>query len=204
MTKFILDAGHGGMAFGNYLTPGKRSPEVPPGIYEGEFNRNICFKIWTRCVERNIECVRLISDSPINIPLSERIEYINQLYKKEKDIVLLSIHANASGYRKWVEEDLGFVTFVSHNSSLKSKQFAYCISKSMEKFGPIPHRDDKMKNFSIIKKTHCPAVLLECGFMTNHIDAEILASDDGRQAIADATIFAIKDFMSGSTEVLKY
>jgi N-acetylmuramoyl-L-alanine amidase len=204
MTKFILDAGHGGMAFGHYLTPGKRSPEVPPGIYEGEFNRDICFKIWTRCVERNIECVRLISDSPINIPLNARIEYINQLYKKEKDIVLLSIHANAAGYGKWIESARGFVTFIAKNASLKSRQFAYCISKYMDELGPIPHRGYRMSNFSIIKKTHCPAVLLECGFMTNHIDAEILASDDGRKSIAGAIIFAMKDFISGSTEVFKY
>lgn len=190
MTKFILDAGHGGMAFGHYLTPGKRSPEVPPGIYEGEFNRDVCSMVAGIC--RGVIDVEFLNPGAINIPLTARVKYINQLYRKEKDIVLLSVHANAIGHGKWVDSARGYASFVAHNASETSNEFARLLRWNMIDTR-MSNRGEKCANFTIIKKTHCPAVLLECGFMTHPSEAKRLASKSFRMSIALAIYIAMAE-----------
>ena len=75
--KFLLDPGHGGVAFSHYLTPGKRSPEVPPGIFEGEFNRAVCGYL------NNGEKFLSIVPGPIQVPLESRVGFVNKLAKLE-------------------------------------------------------------------------------------------------------------------------
>jgi N-acetylmuramoyl-L-alanine amidase len=77
--KWILDPGHGGMAFGHYMTPGKRSPQVPPGIYEGEFNRAIANSVH----DGNYLETIVTNPGPINISLKKRVSFVNSI-KGEK------------------------------------------------------------------------------------------------------------------------
>ncbi len=193
--KWILDAGHSGVGFGHYLTWGKRSPEVPPGILEGEFNRRICHLIHKISPSNTLE----LTPGPINIPLSywqdkkyfsSRTAYVNELYKRERkqgnEIAVLSIHANAAGNKGWYDRE-GCVIFTPKNPTSKEDTLALYIADS---FNEIPHKDSaiiKHKNVSrILSKTKCTSVLIECGFMTNKDDAKYMASEKGRFEIAKA------------------
>jgi len=184
MTKFLLDPGHGGVAFSHYLTPGKRSPEVPPGIFEGEFNRAVCGYL------NNGEKFLSIVPGPIQVPLESRVGFVNKLAKLE-DVALISVHANAAGDGKQWNAANGFTIFTSKNSLTESQILARCIHKEFfESFGDtIKSRGIKQENFTVIKKTKCPAVLVECGFMTNKSDVAFLSSGSGQRAIA-AAIYA--------------
>jgi len=187
--KYILDAGHGGVAFGHYLTKGKRSPQVPPGIYEGEFNRKICSgvpKLLDGCLD-----VMQLNPGPVNISLSSRVNYINELSALEKTI-LVSIHANASPAKGWSSAN-GFVVFHSTNASNESKELACIISDTMGKI-VINSRGVKVSNFYILRKTKCPAVLVECGFMTNKEEAIMMNTLNGQFFICRAIANALRIF----------
>lgn len=196
----ILNPGHGGVAEGYYLTPGKCSPDKLKNgkyFYEGEFNRSICnfiqqFNIWER---RNLKLLTLVP-GPIRVSLRNRIDYINRLHKKEP-CILIEIHSNASG-NKW-DSIKGFAVFIAENASQTSKRIAKLIHTDLEfdLKGFIEPRYEYYvsKNVSsTLSRTKCPAVLVECGFHNNKEEVEILAKPVNQMRIARSIWETIKEF----------
>ena len=188
---YLLSAGHGGTAFGHYRTPGKRSPgkrkPADPGIFEGEFNRDIC----NRIVERDKDGAFLfINPGPINISLKEKIGFVNWLAQRER-VCLIEIHANAAKGPSW-STGHGFAVFHSWNASNASEILCDFIRRAwIQNVPEIFNRGIKVEDYSILKKTDCPAVLIESGFMTNRSEAELLSTDTIRESIADAIYQAV-------------
>ena len=193
--KWILDPGHWGMVWGHYLWPGKQSPMVPPGIYEGEFNRDMCQRIHALDPANTVITV----PGPINVPLRARIKFINKLSTVE-DCALLSIHANAAGRAGWNEAQ-GHAVFHSRTPLAASKRLAHTVSTQLERAHYTSSRGVKKANFSIITYGHkrilqakIPAVLIEYEFMTNRHGAMMLADPDIRHRLAIATVIAMGEF----------
>lgn len=191
MHKLIIDAGHGGMLFGEYLTPGKRSPgkehHCDPGIFEGETNRDIARHLF----ERN-RFAEMLTPGPIDIPIGKRVKAINAV--ADSRTLLVSIHCNAPKGSGW-SKSRGHTVFHSRNASGRSERFAVLISENLIEHVPsIPSRGTKKANWSILKDTICPAVLVECGFMTNRDEAELLASQFTQESIASAINKAFDQF----------
>jgi N-acetylmuramoyl-L-alanine amidase len=190
--KFLLDAGHGGVCFGHYFTPGKRSPEVPPGIYEGEFNREIAELV--RHEGRHDFDIEVLNPGPINIPLKDRVDYVNQVARTE-DVTLLSLHVNAAPAKGWSDAN-GITIFRSGNASLNSVRFAWSLSKTLESELPeMKMRGIKKRNFTIIRRTICPAVLLEMGFMTSKHDMAMLNNVNGRARLAAGILDGMRSYL---------
>lgn len=86
----ILDNGHG------INTPGKRSPDGR--LREYAWAREITKKIKQKLDSLGIESYILVPEL-IDISLQERVNRANKIYKeqKNKNVILLSIHCNASG-----------------------------------------------------------------------------------------------------------
>ena len=175
---YLINSGHGGAVEINgvkyYLTKGKRSPEVPPGIFEGEFNRDISRRLVYRInIETDHQAINL-TPGPINIPLKSRVKYANELMDEVSELVIwLSIHANASGKNGW--SDASGPRVFCHPGSIEGRSIA-------DKLGwPVK----TSRTLYELRKTKMPSVLLECGFMTNRSEAEIMASEPGRKKISD-------------------
>lgn len=193
--RFILLAGHGGMAFGHYMTAGKQSPEVPPGVYEGQFNRTICRTI-DRYAENTGFSTEILNTGPYNIPQGDRVDLINNIHAKTGDkCILIVIHANAAGAPGW-SSARGFGVFHSRNASTRSKVLARMVEQSMRKGIESPSRGIKIRGHGITTYTKCPAILVECPFMTNRTEAEYLASERGQTEISEAIWNAIVEFDS--------
>jgi len=187
---WVFDPGHGGISPGGlYLTPGKRSPEVPPGIYEGEFNRDMARRLQAHCEGAGIDST-IISPGPINVRNLDRANFSNQLHRHRKNCVYLSIHANASGNGKEWNQAKGFVVF--HYPGSKPGQDMARIFHHHLAQGPISSRGIKTARFTVLAKTSHPAILVEYGFMTNMEDTAVLASQAGRVELAHHTFQAIQ------------
>lgn len=184
--NWILDPGHPGMAFDQYLIRGKQSPQVPPGIYEGKFNRSICDTI--TCYQDAVVTV----PGPINVPLSTRVKFARQLNKRIGNCALISVHANAAGKSGWSGAN-GFAIFHSRQASEKSKLLARIVEEELSSGQDrIKSRGIKKANFSIItlgqKKIlngGMPSILVELGFMTNWDEAALLAKAGYRWILAN-------------------
>lgn len=189
--KFLLDPGHGGLAFGHYLTPGKRSPEIPPGFYEGDVNRRICQLITERHAS-NYEMLT-IAPGPVNIPLAARVKFANQLYRREPNLALISIHCNASAKRGWSAPN-GFVVFRQFGADSKTHKLAGVLHSYYNDLGIFRSRGIKEANFAMIRGPKCPSVLLEMGFMTNKEDTRLLQDPHTQIRIAGAISDAMSAF----------
>jgi N-acetylmuramoyl-L-alanine amidase len=189
--KFLLDPGHGGLAFGHYLTPGKRSPEIPPGFYEGDVNRKICNEI-TRRRGVNFWAIT-INPGPVNIPLAARCKFANQLYRKDPNLALISIHCNAAAKKGWSASN-GFVVFRQFGANSKTHRLARLLHNYYNDLGIFRSRGIKEANFAMIRKPKCPAVLLEMGFMTNLKDARKLQDPLTQVRIAGAIAAAMSAY----------
>jgi len=177
----ILDNGHGGMLNGKYQTNGKRSPKWPDGtqLFEGVFNRGVVLKI-ARLLDWAEISHEILVPEERDVSLPERVQRANKIYKKRPDSILISVHANGHSN----ESANGFEVFTS-NGSTRSDGYAKIIhSEYVSKIKEIRDRGVKEAGFYIVRRTHCPAVLIECGFMTNFKECQFLLKNEYRIARA--------------------
>jgi N-acetylmuramoyl-L-alanine amidase len=196
--KVLLDPGHGGVLWGqHYFTRGKRSPQVGPGvgIYEGEFNRKVAFRVAEHLDSHMIPC-HIMGSLVDNMPLSRRVKFANEVYRLEPDTVLVSIHANAAKGKGWSGGN-GSRIFACPSGSKKTWDLAEKLMLSFKEISP--NTWIKKNNFTIIYRTHCPAVLVECGFMTNFEEAAFMASDEGVMTYALAITEGLLAFEWGQS-----
>ena len=198
----ILDNGHGNN------TPGKRSPLLDDGrqLFEYKWNREIVDMIAKKLLEKGIAHHILVPEIT-DIPLSTRVNRANKIYYEYKtkgyDVILVSVHVNASGMgMKW--ENPNYWSAWTSNGMTRGDAVADSIYVGAEKvFKPLNLRiasdwtdkdTDMESNFYILKKTAMPAVLTENFFMTSVEGCKFLLSEQGKKLCTDAHILGILDY----------
>jgi N-acetylmuramoyl-L-alanine amidase len=191
----IFDWGHG------LNTGGKRTPNFPDGSFmrENEFNRDVGLRAYNLLEKHeNIDVVFTTTEKR-DIDVPERVDRINDLYKKVKylydKIVLVSIHANASNSKNQWDDVGGTATFYyTYNET--DKKFAEVIQRNLiAKTGLASHRGGVVgEEFYIIKYALMTACLCECAFMTNKKEAELLRTDEFRQACAEGIVNGLLEY----------
>jgi N-acetylmuramoyl-L-alanine amidase len=190
---WLLDFGHGGMRpDGTYTTaPAKMFRFKEFTICEGIINRAIGKIVVAGLKSLEIDYA-MVSDPIEDTPLSIRVSRADAAYAKDKRCVYLSIHSNAGG-------GSGFEIFTYPGQS-KSDKVANIFCEVYQKHFPkYPFRFDKSDGdydkeaaYFVLRKTDCPALLVENLFFDNQKEAEYLISTAGQKAIAGCILDAIK------------
>lgn len=197
-TLVIVDAGHG------FETLGKRSPNGV--LREYAWNRD-CAKILVECINHmpNFEAYYLVpEESETDVPLEVRVKRANNVYKIYKDkynVVLISIHCNAFGDGKTFNNAKGWRIYTTVGKT-ESDSIATAIwDAAKDKFVAQKVRadwsdgdSDYEENFYILRKTSCPAVLIENFFMTNKEDYEYLISPTSIYECAEVIVDGLKSY----------
>jgi N-acetylmuramoyl-L-alanine amidase len=192
MSKLIaLDNGHG------IRTPGKRTPKWTDGtksiytkndfMHEWEFNRGVVKRLKVE-LERNGFRVLEVSPTDIDTSIIRRTRAAN-LAKAD---IYVSVHANALG-NVWNEKVNGIETLTSGKA--ESLALGKILQKHMVWASGL--RDRGLKDGSwlgVVKGTHMPAVLVECGFMDNPAEAKMLNMSEYRQQMAVALCKGICEY----------
>ena len=200
---WLLDNGHGGVDNGVYLSAPNYDPHNPSTwykmhvhedgpLFEGEFNRQIVDKIAWKLSQLGIDYTVIVPECE-DISLEERVTRANNIHKRDKRCVFVSIHGNA--FNSNAE---GFEVFTSKGET-KSDPIAEVFSEEMDKMFPsevmrwdISDGDkDKEANFYLLKNTWMPALLTENFFFDNPEQAKLMMSEDGQEKIAQAHVNAI-------------
>lgn len=188
---WIIDCGHGGMKNGKYTTAPAKMHKFPEfTIYEGVINRLIGQKVVDSLKASRIDYA-VVSDPIEDNSLESRVRTADNVYKKDKRAIYLSIHSNAGGGK-------GFEVFTSPGQT-KSDKIAEIFCTAYRRGLPgFPLRSDKADgdadkeaDFYVLRKTDCPAVLVENLFFDNLEEAIYLQSDAGQTAIAKCIFDAI-------------
>ena len=180
MLKIIIDAGHGPH------TPGKRSPDGQ--LREFEFNEAVARRLKKKLHNENVLCI-FSHDINRDVPLNERITLANRM----KANLFISIHANAFG-TQWNEVN-GIETFTWINARCVTRSFATLIHQEVIKSTGRKNRGIKQGNFAVLRETNMPAVLVECGFMTNKQEMKLLKEPMYQQQCADGISTGIQRFI---------
>lgn len=188
----ILDNGHG------FDTKGKRSPIWPDGsqLYEWEFNRDIVRRICVLLDGEDIRYEKLVPEN-LDISLKERCRRANVIYDRTGgNCFLISIHGNAGGGTGWECFTTPGTTGADKIATVICKVFEKEFGGQFKmRFDDSDGDPDKEADFFILRHTKCPAVLTENFFMDNPIDCKLMLSEDGRQRIAEAHYWAIREII---------
>lgn len=189
----IIDAGHGGEDGGTVSSS---------GIIEKDINLAISLKISqilklygfdTRMIRSDD---RLIYDSDCKSVREKKVSDIHNrmdIVNSYPDSVFLSIHQNHFDQSKYC----GAQVFYSKNNPA-SKEIAECIQTSIvSKLQPENTRLVKPSGSEIYLLYHAksPAVMVECGFLSNGAEAQLLNDDEYQTKMAVAIIQGILTYL---------
>lgn len=195
---WAIDAGHGGMKDGKYVTAPSKMYTYEDGmvIYEGVVNRSIATILYNKLIDHHIDFA-LLYDEIADTTLDNRCLRVNKMHHKNKlskkylDVITLSIHSNA-GHGK------GFEVWTSPGPTKSDVVAEYFCRKYIEHFPQYPFRSDvvdfdldKEAKFKMLVGTAGPSVLVENLFFDTRDEAEYLLSLEGQNAIADCMLMAI-------------
>lgn len=172
----IIDAGHG------IDTPGKRTPIINNNkdyILEFEFNISLSIILYKLLKNNNIK-VDFSFNSIYDSDLSNRIFNINKnllLTKRSYKPILVSFHTNAFGDGKSFNNARG-VEILYNPNNLDGLRLSEFIHKEL--VNSIPNLIDRglknRSNLALLNKSNLPSCIIECGFMTNKEDVELLTN----------------------------
>lgn len=162
----VLDAGHGGTDQGT----------CNGDVLEKDINLAVVLKIKEQLEEYGIKVI-LTRDSDSNISLEERAELANE---RNADL-FISIHCN---YYEDSSEISGLECYYNPSSE-RGKVFADSIISAVEKSERINVRNAKPEDFSVLRNTEMPAVLVELGFMSNYTELINLTDNNYQQHLAE-------------------
>ncbi|TYP72633.1 N-acetylmuramoyl-L-alanine amidase [Paenibacillus methanolicus] len=173
--KVVIDAGHGG-----------KDPGAPSviGKYEKEFNFAVAKKVMALLdKETRIQGIMTRSTDTF-VELDGRVKIANDA----KADLFISIHANraASSSVSGVE---------TYYTRANSKAFADIMHKHLVKGTGLKDRKVRTANFRVIKYTTMPAVLLECGYLSNKNDTSVLFTDAKQNQLAAEIVSGIKEYL---------
>jgi N-acetylmuramoyl-L-alanine amidase len=174
MSKLIaICDGHG------INTPGKRTPFFPDGtfMHENDFNRAVAGIVDKHLLRCGFRTLRVAPDDT-DTPLKVRTDLANNAHAD----FYISIHANTMG-SAWGNAK-GIETYHYIKISQESKRAAEIIHKHLLEGTKLLDRGVKTADFHVLRETHMPAVLVECGFMDNLIEAKLLLTQAYREECA--------------------
>ena len=193
-TTVILDAGHGGEDGG---TLGAN------GILEKDVNLEICKILCDMLRANGIDVImtreddRLLYDHNVDYKgRKKKLDLAARLAVTEStpDAIFVSIHMNSFPDPKY----RGMQVFYSPNHSDSAVLADTIRQMNIDHLQPDNKRQTKMATSAInlLHNAKCPAVLVECGFLSNPEDAELFRDDDYKQRVAFVLFCSITKFLN--------
>ncbi len=163
-TVVVIDAGHGGFDRG-----GIARQRVP----EKTMNLDVALRLRTILQASGYRVV-MTRDTDVFIPLGTRVAIANSY----RNAIFVCIHFN-SAPRSGAN---GIETYFYSNESLP---LASAIHYHVAGGAPTPNRGVRRRGFFVLRRTRIPAVLVECGFLTNATEAQYVQNVNYRQKLAE-------------------
>lgn len=190
--RILLDAGHG------IDTLGKRSPDG--AFLEYKWNREVAELAYALLEEHGFDVDFVVTETN-DIPLKTRVRRVNEICSLHgsHNVLLLSIHSNAAGMgASWMNAK-GWSAYTTKGKT-RSDIAAKCLYDSFEEEFKerVIRRDwsdgdpDWEEDFYIIKKTSCPAVLLENFFYDNKEECSFLLMEQTKRRVAKAILKGVQ------------
>jgi len=160
----VIDAGHGGHDRGGI--PGQRVAEKVMTLDVAQRLRNV--------LQASGYNVVMTRDSDVFVPLGTRVAIANSY----RNAIFVCVHFNATN-RSGAS---GIETYFYSRDSLP---LASAIHHFVVGGAPSGNRGVRRRGYYVLRKTSIPAVLVECGFLTNPTEAAYAQTASYRQKLAE-------------------
>ncbi len=186
--NIVIDPGHGG----------KDNGTCYENVLEDEINLNIATKLMNICIDDGaISSLTRVGDYDLSSQyaknrkredLKKRVEFINS----SNADYFISLHLNSYPNNKNV---YGPMVYYKRNDE-ESKNIAVNVMNSLNELTktskPI-HPED----FYLFKHTNAPGILVECGFLSNYKERELLLDNEYQEKIARTIYKGLDDYLLG-------
>jgi N-acetylmuramoyl-L-alanine amidase len=170
-TTVVIDAGHGGFDRGGI--PGQR-------VAESVMTLDVSQRL-RRVLEASGYRVVMTRSTDVFVPLGTRVAIANSY----SNAIFVCIHFNSARRRG----ASGIETYFYSRDSLA---LASAIHYHVAGGTPTPNRGVRRRGYFVLRKTRIPAVLVECGFLTNPTEADYVQTTSYRQKLAEEIASGIR------------
>ena len=184
----VLDAGHGGW------DPGMVSGKVE----EKHINLSIAKKLQTFLEQGGATVIiTRLDDSDLSTSKSGDMNARRLIANTSHADIFVSIHQNAFGSTNVKGAQVFFF-----NESDNSQKLANMVQARLKEFVDAGNKFKAKanSNYFVLKQTEMPAVLVECGFLTNYNERQKLQNETYQDRIAWGIYLGIVDYFNASLD----
>lgn len=168
----VIDAGHGGRDLG----------AADSYVYEKHINLDVSRRLERALKDAGFKTVMIRSTDEF-VALSERSSKANRF----RNAVFVSVHFNSS----YKTTAVGIETYYR---SSNSEKFARLVHDELIKNIGATDRGVKTANFSVLRNTKHPSILVEGGFVSHKNERTYMMDPQYRQVVADSIARGIIQF----------
>lgn len=190
----VIDAGHGGS------DPGKVGIN---GALEKDINLTLALKLQELLSgQKNLEIVLtrdsdsdLASEGAVNIKASD-MQNRCQLIADANPIFTVSLHQNS-----YITSDIKGAQVFYYGQSEDGKKLAETLQNSL--IANVDTDNNRMakanESYYLLKKTPTPTVIVECGFLSNPTEADMLLDDGYQDKLINAIYLGILEYLESES-----
>ncbi len=171
----VIDAGHGGFDGG---AQGRLS-----GVKEDGLNLSVSKKLQTLFENQGYTVIMTREDeNALGTTKDEDMKKRKKIIENANADIVISVHMN-----KFSDTSChGPVVFFHKDSDEGEKLAKLMQAKLVETLKPQRPREEKPETYFILRSGSCPCVLVECGFLSNERDEQLLQTEEYQQLCASA------------------
>lgn len=186
----VIDAGHGGK------DPGKVGCN---GALEKDINLQIALRL-KKLLEQNDVFVVMTREEDKDLASEQAVNRKNEdlkarvtLMQEVSPVLMVSIHQNS-----FPEENVDGAQVFYYSGSEAGKRLGGMVQERLkQELSDDNHRVAKAnKEYYLLKKSECPAVIVECGFLSNQAEAALLITEEYQEKVAFAIHLGILEYIN--------
>jgi N-acetylmuramoyl-L-alanine amidase len=180
----VIDAGHGG------IDPGAAS--IDGKVKEKDLALDICRKIQQLAPSYNVNVVMTRTDD--NLPggktlIHDALKARVEIAEKAKADMFIAIHVSSTDPKNPDRTRSGMEIYVPNKESDRTNQSKQLGSVLVQELNTVYPTNPVLKqrveqNIWVLEQSPCPALLIECGFMTSDKDLAFFTNSSNQEAVA--------------------
>ena len=163
-TVVVIDAGHGGFDHGGI--PGQR-------VMESQMTLDVALRLRTALQASGYHVV-MTRSTDVFVPLGNTRGH--RKFLPQRHLCLHSLQLRHAACRQWNRN-----LFLQQSEPALASAIHYYVAGG----APSPNRGVRRRGYFVLRRTTIPAILVECGFLTNPYEASYVQSAAYRQKLAD-------------------
>lgn len=179
----VIDSGHGGE------DPGKVGVN---GVNEADVNLKIAQKLKKILEAQGVTVIMTREDEGSlagskSEDMQKRVSIINE----KKPALAVSVHQNSYSS----EEVHGAQVFYYTNSAEGGKAARIMQEALLDVDGDNKRKEKANDTYYMLKRTDVPVIIVECGFLSNRAEADLLVTEEYQDRLAEAIAKGILEYM---------